>query len=395
MSDAHHLVTRLAAGRAEEWDLRGELPREVIRELGAKGLLCAQVPQDLGGLGLSSLANGELTAHTGTLCSSLRSVMTSQGIAAWTLSRFGSREQRADFLPRLTSGESAGVAFSEPEAGSDLSAMRTEITRDGDSVVVHGAKVWVTGAHYAQWLVVFGRVGRKAGDEPGAGDGRTGGDKQGAVDGRGVGSGQGGAIVVVPTDAPGVRIDRVPDPLGCRAAGHAHVTLDRVRLPARHLLGGAGMPLSMLVASALTYGRISVAWGCVGILRSCLSEAVRHAGRRRTFGAPLGEHQLVRRHLAELHAAERTSTYACREASRHWDENAAEQMHSAVLAKHVSATAAARGASAAAQVLASAGARDGHVVARAYRDTKLMEIIEGSNEISQLMLADQALAVWA
>ncbi|MFJ8313853.1 MULTISPECIES: acyl-CoA dehydrogenase family protein [unclassified Streptomyces] len=359
------LATGLAEGRAEQWDHSAELPREVIRELGAKGVLCADVPEQFGGLGLSSLDNGQLIATTGEACSSLRSVMTSQGIAAWTVSRFGSAEQRAEFLPRLTSGESAGVALSEPGAGSDLAAMTTEITREGDSITVRGEKAWVTGAYYASLLVVFGRFGG------------------------------GAAMAVVPADAPGVSIERVPDPLGCRAAGHSTVRLDGVRLPASHLLGGAGLPVTMLATSPLTHGRISVAWGCVGIMRACLRAAVRHSARRESFGSPLSEHQLIRRHIAELHAGERTSTLACERASEDWDAKRPQHTTAAVLAKHVAAGHAARGAASAVQVLASAGARNSHVVARAYRDAKLMEVIEGSNEISQLLLADEALTVWA
>jgi methoxymalonate biosynthesis protein len=358
------LVSALTAGRAEEWDDRAAIP-EVINELGANGLLCADVPKPFGGLGLSSLDSGRLVAVTGEACSSLRSVMTSQGIAAWTVSRFGSAEQQAEFLPRLTSGESAGVAFSEPGAGSDLAAMTTEMVRDGDTITVTGEKTWVTGAHYASILVVFGRYGNGAG------------------------------VAVVPADAPGVTVERIPSPLGCRAAGHSTVRLDGVRLPATHLLGGAGLPVTMLVTSPLTHGRISVAWGCVGILRACLREVVRHSARREAFGSPLSSHQLVQRHIAELYADERTATYACEQASRQWDAKESRYMSAAVLAKHVSAGHAARGAASAVQVLASAGAASSHVVARAYRDAKLMEIIEGSNEICQLLLADEAMTAWA
>jgi len=357
-------VTRLVADRAEAWDRDGELPRSVLRELGGKGVLCADTPEHFGGLGLHSLDNGELVAAAGAVCGSLRSIMTSQGIAAWTLRRFGSAEQQASFLPRLTAGETAGVAFSEPGSGSDLAAMTTEIVRDGDTMVITGEKSWVTGAAYAAVLVVFGRVG------------------------------SGAAAAVVPTDASGVSVERVPDPLGCRAAGHATVRLDRVRLPMTHLLGGAGLPVTMLVTSALTHGRVSVAWGCTGMLRACLREVVRHSSQRETFGAPLFAHQLVRRHIAELHAAERTSTFVCERASREWDAQEPRHVVTAVLAKHVAAGYAARGAASAVQVLASAGARSSHVVARAYRDAKLMEIIEGSTEINQLLLADDAATVW-
>ncbi|HWM04025.1 MAG TPA: acyl-CoA dehydrogenase family protein [Actinophytocola sp.] len=362
--DAAALVADLVGDRAGEWDRAGRLPGDVLAELAGKGVLCAEVPAEHGGLGLSSMDNGELTAAVGALCGSLRSLLTSHGMAAWTLSRFGNAEQRATHLPRLTSGALAGVAFSEPGAGSDLSAMATTIVRDGRSVVVSGRKVWVTGAAYADLLVVFGRHG------------------------------DGAAIVVVPANAPGVRIDRVPEPVGCRAAGHADVHLDAVRLPADLLLGGAGLPVTLLATAALGYGRLSVAWGCVGILRACLAATTRHATTREQFGVPIAEHQLVARHLAELHVAERSATHTCAHASRCWDAGTPETVEATLLAKHLAATAAARGAAAALQVMGSAGARDGHPVARAYRDAKLMEIIEGSAEICQLALAKHAIAEW-
>ncbi|WP_158891530.1 acyl-CoA dehydrogenase family protein [Amycolatopsis anabasis] len=356
------LVDALVGDQAEEWDLAGLLPVEVLRKLGARGLLCAQVPETYGGPGAGSLDNGAFTAHVGSLCSSLRSVMTSQGMAAWTIQRMGAVDQHRAYLPLLTSGQLAAVGFSEPEAGSDLSALRTEIRRDGDSVVIDGQKVWMTGAYYADLLVVFGRFD------------------------------DGAAAVVIPASAPGVSVERVPDPLGCRAAGHAHVRLDAVRLPEDSVLGGGGQSLPMLLTTALAYGRFSIAWGCVGILRACLRATATHARSRTQFGKPLAEHQLVARHLAELLASEQVATRVCEHASRCWDSGSPDVVTATVLAKHVSAGHAAQGAATAVQVLASAGARDGHVVARAYRDAKLMEIIEGSNEICQLILAEHAVS---
>ncbi|CAM3350176.1 acyl-CoA dehydrogenase family protein [Kibdelosporangium persicum] len=360
LADERALITGLVDGNAGRWDLDGLIPEDLLRDLGARGLLCAQVKPSYGGLGLDSATNGELTAHTGSLCSSLRSVQTSQGMAAWAISRLGDADQRRTHLRALTSGQLAAVAFSEQDAGSDLSAMSTRIQRSGDSVVVDGAKKWITAARYADLLVVFGQYEDSA------------------------------AAVVVPRSAPGVTVDVIADPLGCRAAGHANVRLDSVRLPAASLLGGGGHPLSLLVTTALTYGRMSVAWGCVGILRACLRAAVRHASSRKQFGTPLTGHQLVARHLADLFVAEQGATRACEHASRCWDSKSPEVATAAVLAKYVSSRNAATAAASAVQVLASAAAQDGHVVARAYRDAKLMEIIEGSTEICQLVLAEHA-----
>jgi len=363
LTGAMALVTELVADQAENWDRTGLLPREVLRKLGGAGLLCAEVTPEHGGQGLRSRANGELTAHTASLCGSVRSVMTSQGMAAWTVQRLGSAEQQSGFLSRLTGGELAAVAFSEPEAGSDLSAMTTHIRDEGDTVVLDGHKVWVTAAHYADLILVFGRYR------------------------------DGAAAVVVPADAAGVRVQRIADPLGCRAAGHADVRLDSVRLPMQSVLGGTSQSLPLLVTSALSYGRMSVAWGCVGLLRGCLACATEHARSRRQFGKPLAEHQLVARQLAELLICEQVSSRVCEHASHCWDSGSPDMIMATVLAKHVSAGNAARGAAAAVQLLASAGARDGHPVARAYRDAKLMEIIEGTNELCQLMLARHALAL--
>lgn len=361
LANACALVSELIGDRADAWDVAGELPVPMLRELGGRGVLCAQVPPEHGGLGLSSLDNGALTAHTGTLCSSVRSVMTSHGMAAWTIGRLGDRDQRREYLPMLTSGSLAALGFSEPDAGSDLSGIETCIEPDGDEVVVTGRKVWITAAGYADVILVVGRFGADA------------------------------AVVVVPRTAPGVRVQRVAHPVGCRAAGHAEVILDSVRLPAGSVLGGGGQSLAMLVTTALTYGRMSVAWGCVGILRACLRESTAHAGSRKQFGTPLAEHQLVARRLAELLVAEQVSTLTCEHASLRWDARDPDLAVTAVLAKHVSSGHAAQGAASAMQLLASAAAHDGTVIARAYRDAKLMEIIEGTTEICQVLLAQHAM----
>lgn len=357
------LVAEMVGDQAEEWDRRGRLPMALVRELAGRGMLCAQVPARYGGLGLTAAAGGAFTAGVGSLCSSLRSLMTSQGMAAWTIEKLGGAAQREARLPELAGGRLAAVAFSEPAAGSDLSAIETRIRAEGDTVVIEGRKIWITGAAYADLLVVFGRLG------------------------------DGAAAVLVPASAPGVRVERVPDPLGCRAAGHADVHLDSVRLPADSVLQRTGGSVELLVTSPLTYGRLSVAWGCVGILRACLNTATDHARSRTQFGKPLADHQLIARHLAELLVGEQVATRVCEHASRCWDAGLPETATAAVLAKHVGAVNAVRGAAAAVQVLGSAGARDGQAVARAYRDAKLMEIIEGSNEICQLILARHALTV--
>ncbi|MFI1584669.1 acyl-CoA dehydrogenase family protein [Embleya sp. NPDC020630] len=361
VAGAASMVTELVADRAAGWDREGRLPDDVVRKLGAAGLLAAQTPEKYGGLGWTSAEGGEFTAHVGSLCGSLRSVLTSQGMAAWAIERLGDPAQAAELLPRLASGDTVAMAFSEPQAGSDLSAITTTVGIDGGTVVLTGHKKWVTGAEYADLLLVVARMA------------------------------EGGAVVVVPRNSPGVEVRPVADPLGFRAAGHAEVRLDQVRLPLDSVLGGGRQALSLLVTTALTYGRISVAWGCVGLLRACVAATVDHAISREQFGRPLAQHQLIARHLAELWTAEQVATRVCEYASRRWDEHAPDLAAAVILAKYVGAENAVKGVASAVQVLASAGAQDSHVVARAYRDAKLMEVIEGSAEMCQLMLADHVL----
>ena len=352
----------LNATDVEAWDDQCAIPLTVLRHLSRAGLLCPQVPSQYGGLGSNSRLTGEITAYVGTYCSSVRSIMTSQGMAAWTIQRLGSPHQRSMYLQELTNGRLAAIAFSEAGAGSDLSEITTRIERGRESVLLNGEKTWITGARYADLLVVIARFGN---DEA--------------------------AAVIVPTAAEGVVIEPLNQPLGCRAGGHAKVQLNNVRLPAANVLGGCGHAMAVLITSALTFGRLSVAWGCVGIVRACLAAASAHSQTRRQFGRPIADYQLILRHLAQLVTFEHISTQACEAASKNWDSNRPSLAIDAVLAKYVSSRAAADGASTAVQIFASAGAQTGHVVARAYRDAKLMEIIEGSNEICELLIAERAL----
>ncbi|CAM4470237.1 Glutaryl-CoA dehydrogenase [Mycobacterium basiliense] len=350
--------------RASEWDEQARIPTEVVRRAAESGLLCPQVPVAVGGRGFDSLHTGELAAHVGSRCSSLRSVMTSQGMAAWAIQRLGNKNQRNVFLPQLSGGKVAAVGFTEPNAGSNLSGISTSISCDGDVATVNGHKKWVTGSVYADFIVVFGRIG------------------------------DGAAAIIVPTSAPGVRLEAITDGLGCRAAGHADIYLNDVRLPAENILGREPQSLPLITTIALQYGRISVAWGCVGILRACLDQAAGHARARRQSEKALVEHQLIKRYLAEIFVLEQTAAHLCEEASRAWDSAMPDLAMKVVLAKHVSSQNATKGAAMAVQILASAGAHSGDLVARAYRDSKLMEIIEGSTEISQLILSDYVMSLY-
>ena len=308
------------------------------------------------------MANGELTAHIGSLCSSLRSVLTSHGMAAWIVQRFGGDEQRTAFLPRLTGGELAGVAFSEPGAGSDLAAMRTTVRRrtTGSSWTGRRSGSPRPSTPTCWWSSASPAPARRPS--------------------------------MVPTATPGVRLEPVPNPLGCRAAGHANVWLGPGATAGRP----SGRHRPAVAAAGHLGPDVRPAVGGVGLRRDPARLPSGGDPARQGKGAvrrPLADHQLVGRHLADLYATEQTADRVCEHASRCWDDGSPDMVPASVVAKYVSAAGAARGAAAAVQVLGSTGADDGEVAARAYRDAKVMEIIEGSTEICQLLLADHALAV--
>jgi methoxymalonate biosynthesis protein len=169
---------------------------------------------------------------------------------------------------------------------------------------------------------------------------------------------------------------------------------DNVQVPEDNILGHDAQSLLLIITTTLSYLRLSVAWGVSGYCEPALPQAASHARTRRQFGKPLEQHQLIKRYLAELFVLEQSAAQLCEHASRSWDAGTPDTAIKAVLAKQVSARNAAQGSAMAVQVLASAGARGSDLVARAYRDSKLMEIIEGSTEICQLLLADHAMSLY-
>ena len=345
------LDVAVAAG----WDRDGAFPRGVVDEMAAAGWLCSDV--DSGGGG-SALELGELCARVGAVCTALRGLITVQGMVGAALARWGTAAQRAAWLPAMARGDVlAGFAATEPAAGSALSAVATSVEPDGDSLVVTGRKVWVTCGEIADVYLVLG-----------------------VLDG-------GLTTVLVEADRPGVVREPVRGQLGMRAARIAHVALDRVRVPVSNRVAPAGFGLSHVVATALDHGRFTVAWGCAGMARACLDDAVAHA-RRRTRGG-VGDHQLVRAMLARASVATESAFALCREAARTRGEVGA--VVGAVIAKYAAATAAASVSRDAVQVLGSAGCDPASRAGRFFRDAKVMQIIEGSDEVSELHIADHLL----
>ena len=253
-----------------EWFERGELPsRELARELGGMGLLGMHL-EGYGTAGASSVMYG-LAAHELEYGDSgVRSLMSVQGsLAMFPIWRFGSDEQKQEWLPRMATGEAIGCfGLTEPDVGSDPASLRTSARRDGDDWVLSGTKMWITNGGIADVAVVWART------EEGV---------------RGF---------VVPTDAPGFSTNDIERKISLRASVTSELILDDVRLPEDAVMPGVrGMrgPLS-----CLSEARYGISWGAMGAARSCFETALEYATTRHQFGKPIGAFQLIQRKLVDM-----------------------------------------------------------------------------------------------
>ncbi|SED02267.1 Acyl-CoA dehydrogenase [Amycolatopsis tolypomycina] len=338
---------------AAEWDARGGLPPDVVKAVAHEGFLATdRAPGAL----------GALCADFGSVCSSLRALVTVQGMVAAAVRRWGTAAQRERWLPALARGAVlAGFAATEPGAGSDLSAVTTSAEREGGQVRLRGRKLWVTFGQLADvFLVLATAAGRPV-------------------------------TVLVEADRPGVDVEPVRGQLGMRAAQLAHVRFDGVLVPAENLLAPPGFGLSHVVATALDHGRFTVAWGCVGMAEACLRAAADHAADRVQGGVRLAGHQTVRALLGRSLADTTAARELCARAATLREHGDPGAVAGTVLAKYVAARAAAAVADRAGQVLGAAGCAEESPVGRFFRDAKVMRIIEGADEVAEQQLGEYAL----
>jgi len=353
-------VDRAVAPYADEFDRAQRIPEPLLREVAAQGWWGAVVPVEAGGTGMDMVTLGDLHEEVGRGCSSLRSLLTVHTMVAWALHRFGSGRARQRWLPGVASGELRGAfCLTEPEAGSDASMVATEAVRDGDEYVLDGVKHWITGGQSAGLLLVIARTGR------------------------------GPTAFLVEAAAPGVRRTPIRDALGTRASMLAEIRLDRCRVPLHARVGPEGGGL-LVATGALDLGRYSVAAGCVGILEACLQASVAHTRQRRQGGALLRDHQLVRAKITDMVTQLSAARLLRWHAGRLKDTGDPETLTATWIAKYFASTSAMRAASDAVQLHGASGCGDGHPVNRYFRDAKIMEIIEGSTQIQQITIAEQA-----
>jgi glutaryl-CoA dehydrogenase (non-decarboxylating) len=348
---------------ANAWDRQELMPPEVVRQLANRGYLGAVVPIGKGGAGYDSVEFGLLNEELGRGCSSLRSLLTVHSMVALIISRWGTEALKAQWLEKLGQGTAIGAfALTEAEAGSDAREIGTEAIESGDDFVLTGHKKWITFGQTADLFLVFARSQR------------------------------GHCAFVLERDTPGLVTTPVNGMLGTCASMMAELHLERCRVSKRNLVGAPGFGLSHIASSALDCGRYSVAWGCVGIGQACLESCLRYAGQRRQSGTLLREHQLIQRMITQMVAGVKAARLLCFDAGQLRDAVDPASMIETSIAKYFACRTAAEIARDAIQIHGANGCSSEYPVERFYRDAKIMEIIEGSNEIQEISIAQSVCA---
>ncbi len=355
-----HVVPYAAA-----WDQAGAIPRETLEKTAAEGYFGAVVPVEHGGTGGGWVAFSELHEEIGRGCSSLRSLLTVHSMALYALERWGSAAARQRLLAPMVAGELRGAfCLTEEGAGSDIAALRTTARRVEGGYVLDGRKLWSTGGQCADVLLVFARAER------------------------------GVSAFVVEADRPGVRREPVHDMLGTRASMLAEFTFADCRVEDSALIGAEGFGLT-LAAATLDVGRLSVGSGSVGIVQACLESSARHAAARVQGGGPIAGHQAVARMIALMAVDAEAARLLIREAARLKDAGDPATLAATFRAKYHASTAAMRAALDTVQIHGAGGCAAGADPARLFRDAKVMEIIEGSTQILEPFIAQDAVARFA
>jgi alkylation response protein AidB-like acyl-CoA dehydrogenase len=346
---------------ADDYDRRGAVPEELISAVGEAGLWAPFLPPELGGRGTDMVTLGEIHEEVGRGCSSVRSLLTVHTMAAWALQRFGTPEQIRRWGPRLATGRTLGAfCLSEPGAGSDTGALATTAVPHGGGWLLNGVKKWTTNGQRADLYLVFAR-----------GPAST-------------------VALLVPRESPGVRVTPIDDVMGTRASMLAEISFTDVELGPDALLGPSGFASGMVLTGTLDLGRYSVAAGSVGIIQACADACAAYTSRRSVGGSPLRDLPLIQAKLSDMVTDVRAARLLVTEAGRLKDSGDSATIMATWVAKYFASTAAARHASEAVQVHGANGFVSDYPVARLYRDAKVMEIIEGSNEIQRVTIAAEA-----
>ncbi len=358
---AHAFARDVIRPVASAYDRDPAWPETIVEQAFELGYLQALIPAELGGPGLGHLDEALLAEELAWGCAGFFTTLLANDLAMTPLLLAGTEAQQRHWLGRLLEAPRlAAFALSEPEAGSDVAALRCRAERQGDVYVVEGTKCFCTNGDKADWIVLFCRT------EPSKGA-------------RGI------SALIVPGDAPGLTFGAPLDKMGHRVARQVSLHFQGVRVPVDHRLGdeGSGFALAM---RTLDRTRATVAAAAVGVARAAFERATEHARTRVQFGQPLIAHQAVGFALADMATRIQASRLLAWEAAWRADRGLPNATASAMAKTFASDTAMAV-TTEAVQILGGYGYCRDHLVEKLMRDAKLFQIYEGTNQIQRLVMA--------
>lgn len=346
-------------------DAEHSFPYEVIAQMGQMGLFGLPFPEEYGGMGgdyfALSLALEELGKVDQSVAITLEAAVS---LGAMPIFRFGSEEQKQQYLPDLTSARAlAGFGLTEPGAGSDAGATATTAKDDGDSWIINGAKQFITnsGTDITSLVTVTAVTGTKD-------DGRK------EI-----------STIIVPSGTPGFTAEPAYNKVGWNASDTHPLSFADVRVPKENLLGTRGRGYANFL-SILDEGRIAIAALATGVAQGCVDESVKYAKDRKSFGKPIGEYQSVSFAIARMEARAHVARTAYYDAAAKMLAGKPFKKEASI-AKMIASEAAMDNARMATQIHGGYGFMNEYLVARHYRDSKILEIGEGTTEVQLMLIA--------
>ncbi|MEL6948018.1 MAG: isobutyryl-CoA dehydrogenase [Pseudomonadota bacterium] len=346
---------------AVEWDEKRHLPLDVIKETAGLGMGGVYVKEDVGGSSLSRLDAAVIFEALATGCPATSSFITIHNMAAWMIDTYGNEEQRAAWLPQLTSMDKiASYCLTEPGSGSDAAAMKTRAERDGDHYVLNGTKQFISGAGVNDVYLVMARTG---------GEGA-----------RGV------STFLVDKDTPGLSFGTNERKMGWHVQPTAQVMFDDCRVPAANLIGEEGMGFRIAM-SGLDGGRLNIAACSLGGAQAALNMALAYSRERKAFGQPIGDFQAIEFKLADMATELEAARVFLYSAAARLDAKAPDATKFCAMAKRFATDVGFRVANEALQIHGGYGYLADYGVEKIVRDLRVHQILEGTNEIMRVIIA--------
>jgi alkylation response protein AidB-like acyl-CoA dehydrogenase len=350
---------------AAKWDLEHTFPKEVITKAGELGFCALYSPEDAGGLGLSRLDSSIIFEQLAMGCTTTTAMMTIHNMATWMIATWGTESIKASWCPTLVTGEKlASYCLTEPGSGSDAASLRTSAKKDGNDYIINGSKMFISGAGETDVLVVMVRTG-----EAGA---------------------KGVSAVVIPADAEGVIYGKAEEKMGWNAQPTKLITFDNVRIPQQNLLAqeGEGFTLAM---KGLDGGRINIATCSIGTAQQALNTAMTYMQEREQFGKPIAAFQGLQFKLADMATELVAARQLVRLAAYKLDQNDPEKTAYCAMAKRFATDIGFQVCDAALQIHGGYGYIKEYPLERHFRDVRVHQILEGTNEIMRVIIARRLL----